>query len=63
MRAECGSDEQGVKCGQDMKRTLGQMLSPYGTGQLARRMCVLLVLWFTAAASYYGLALNATNIR
>ena len=46
-----------------MKRTLGQMLSPYGTGQLARRMCVLLVLWFTAAASYYGLALNATNIR
>ena len=51
------------KFGRKVLAEVQHMLSPYSTAQLARNMCVLLVLWFSCASAYYGLSLNATNIR
>lgn len=51
------------KTGQQAAAALRHLLSPYSTTTLARRMGLLLVLWFSVSFIYYGIALNATNIR
>ncbi|XP_063840218.1 solute carrier family 22 member 20-like [Scylla paramamosain] len=48
--------------GKKVVGALRHVLSPYSNPQRARRMCVLIVLWFSASSAYYGLSLNATNI-
>ncbi|XP_045118822.1 solute carrier family 22 member 6-like [Portunus trituberculatus] len=41
---------------------LRHVLSPYISTQRARKMCLLIIIWFSASSAYYGLSLNATNI-
>lgn len=58
-----GSGEKEVNAGQKVVTSLRVLLSPYNTLMLARRMALLFVLWFSASLVYYGVSLNATNIR
>lgn len=42
---------------------LRYVLSPYSTARLAGRMCLLLLAWIFVACTYYGISLNANNVK
>lgn len=55
--------KRGLEAGQQVAAGIRYILSPYSTTALACRMMILFVLWFSVSFIYYGVSLNATNIR
>ncbi|XP_045118879.1 organic cation transporter protein-like isoform X3 [Portunus trituberculatus] len=56
-------EESEHKLRNKMSASLRYVLSPYSTPKLASRMCLLLMAWIFTACTYYGISLNANNIR
>lgn len=55
--------KKGLKARLNVAASVRHLLSPCSTATLALRMGLLTVLWFSVSFVYYGIALNATNIR